>query len=205
MADFLLNYTGNQINNAISSVLTANNNGGIVNASTFNNFPSVLYPVGSVYIMSTNSNPSGFLGGTWELIDKEFKFKYINSYTPTLNTTNCTTAAVEGLLSGHSIWIKFQWTNKTVVNDNNDVQRFTINPNTFGVDAFYAENFPSYTDAGNAIIQYNLSTTGIISTYDTTTSVSAGTSISITTKTFTTAYTHMLDSFCDKFYFKRTA
>lgn len=205
MADFLLNYTGNQINNAISSVLTANNNGGIVNTSTFNNFPSVLYPVGSVYIMSTNSNPSGFLGGTWELIDKEFRCQYIGSYTPTLNTTNCTTAAVEGALAGHSIWIKFSWTNKTEINDNNNVQRFTINPNTFGIDAFYPENFCGFTDAGNSVIQYNLSSAGIISTYDRTTTVAAGTNISVMSRTTTTVFTHMLDSFCDKFYFKRTA
>ena len=32
-----------------------------------------VYPVGSVYITSTNASPASYLGGTWELIDKEFK------------------------------------------------------------------------------------------------------------------------------------
>lgn len=32
-----------------------------------------IYPVGSVYATSTNTNPSNKLGGTWVLIDKEFR------------------------------------------------------------------------------------------------------------------------------------
>jgi hypothetical protein len=33
------------------------------------------HPVGSVLITSTNTNPSASVGGTWELIDKEYNTK----------------------------------------------------------------------------------------------------------------------------------
>ena len=43
-----------------------------INATNLNNNFDVMHPVGSILITSTNTNPSSELGGTWELIDKEF-------------------------------------------------------------------------------------------------------------------------------------
>ena len=209
MADYNSSYTGTQIESAIGSVITANNSGGIINTTSLNTAlnttPLIVFPVGSVYIMSTNTNPSTLFGGTWELIDKEFKYTYVDAFTPTLNTTNTTSATVQGFVTGHNIWIHFTWKNKTEINDGNDVQRFTINPNLFGVSTFFSENFCAFTDAGNSVIMYTLSSDGILYTQDRTTTVSAGTTLSVATKILTTSYTRMLDSWCNKFYFKRTA
>ena len=34
--------------------------------------PQTIQPIGSIYITSTNESPSSYLGGIWELIDKDF-------------------------------------------------------------------------------------------------------------------------------------
>ena len=209
MADFLLNHTGAQINTAISSVITANNNGGIVNADTLNNFSTILFPVGSIYVMSINSNPSSFLGGTWELIDKEFRSQTL-TITPTRNTTNCTSAEASGHLSGHNIYINVKFTNKVAITDST-LHMFTISPSSCGVDAFYLHYLTHFTDGGNSVILSELTEDGKWNTYDVikrgsdTASLAAATNISNIMIDMDSMYTHMLDTFCDKFYFKRTA
>lgn len=209
MADFLLNHTGAQINTAISSVLSANDSGGIVNADALSNFRSVIFPVGSVYIMNTNSNPAGFLGGTWELIDKEFRCQTFD-VTPTKNTTNCTDATAQLHLAGHNIFLRVTFTNKVAITDSS-LTMFTIPPSSCGVDTFYAQHITHFSDGGNAVIRSSLDGSGNWSTIDvlvrgsSTASLAASTEISVTTLLMDTTYTHMLDSFCDKFYFKRTA
>ena len=209
MADFLLNHTGAQINTAISSVLSANDSGGIVNADALSNFRSVIFPVGSVYIMSTNTSPESFLGGTWTLVDKEFRPQNLEP-TVTLNTTNCTSATVGGHVGGHTIFMYFDITNKVALTDT-AVELFTVTPSSCGVDTFYAQRMTHFTDGGNAVINSGLSGAGLWTAYDvmirgsSTASLAAATSLSRVTITMDTTYTHMLDSFCDKFYFKRTA
>ena len=47
----------------------------------------VIYPIGSVYIINTNTNPSTKFGGTWQLIDKEYSAK-IDRLDATIDTTN---------------------------------------------------------------------------------------------------------------------
>ena len=51
------------------------------------------YPINSVVITSTNENPSTKFGGTWELVDKEFKEVYKNYedtvFTKTSNISSC--------------------------------------------------------------------------------------------------------------------
>ena len=60
---------------------------------TKKNFLDMMYPIGSCYTTSTNTDPSSFLGGTWDLIDKGLSSL---TFEPefTLNTTNCTAATV---------------------------------------------------------------------------------------------------------------
>lgn len=76
---------------APDSSATANTSYPIV---TKKNFLDIVYPVGSCITMSSNTNPSSKLGGTWSLIDKKFKPSNRSSTTNgtyiTYNSTNCT-------------------------------------------------------------------------------------------------------------------
>lgn len=52
-------------------------NGTAANASklgnkTWETLKKEMFPVGSVYVMSSNTSPTGLIGGTWERIDKSF-------------------------------------------------------------------------------------------------------------------------------------
>ena len=50
---------------------------------------NLIYPVGSCITMSTNTNPSTKLGGTWTLIDKHMKAQYLDSGIFTANSSAC--------------------------------------------------------------------------------------------------------------------
>lgn len=76
MADFILNKTGTQIQTAIDAVMTAINNGGIVDQNTLNAYPLRLFPIGAIYLMSNNTNPGVLIGGVWTLIDNPSSNKF---------------------------------------------------------------------------------------------------------------------------------
>ena len=164
-------------------------------------------PVGTVVITSTNAAPSNV--GTWELIDKEFTPQYITSGNFTINTTNTTDAYLEVSLGGHGISIKLGTTNKTAITDT-ALDRGTIKLSAIGVTALPCEKrmIVGASDGANAWSLWNIATNGVISTMDCdpkNTSVAAG-NYNYTYADYTVHdHTLMLDSFCNKFYWKRTA
>ncbi len=180
----------------------------------YNNGTSSLYPVGSVYITSTNSNPASYLGGTWSLIDKGFKLtEPYNAGTNvfTLNTTN-TTSLTSCWVSryDHMLQIEIVWVNKVVGNDNtiswgNFNMAALGTTGTFGVTVRH----DGFSDGGNGFLQIALSNTGELVSYDVVTKAANGTIAAGNTLYFTALLpirmSSMLDSFCDKFYWKRTA
>lgn len=210
MADYTLGYTGAQIDTKLGQIKTQSEIQTLINNS-LESYTSTLYPIGSVYVMSTNTNPSTFLGGSWSLIDKEFKAQNISEIslgTSQRNTTNCSEATVSGTLSGHNILIICNFTSKVTVGDTT-LEMFTIPPDSFGVDAFSTQRITFMSDGGDALMQMNLAAAGVLSTldvgnpYTSTHSVSARSFSQFRVNLFT-SYTNMLDSFCNKFYFKRT-
>ncbi len=171
------------------------------------------HPIGSVTIMTTNENPSSIFGGTWELIDKEFASKVVNLKDAfTANTTNTNTSAdLSGFihLSGHSVNLHLSNLTPKVSISDSAIQLGTFNYDKIGVEELFEGSlvFPIFSDAGNAIIMGQLTREGVLQTIDvvpkgTATSMSAnnayfGLEVSV-------LYEKMLDSFCNKFYFKRT-
>lgn len=173
-------------------------------------------PVGTVVCMSSNTAPSYY--GTWELIDKEFKLAQTDKLSSiTLNTTNVTSLGhAYTTWSGHTITISLETLTTKVALADSDVQLMTLTPANFGVTRFgYAASwFTFFSDGGDALLSFTVSTAGVLTSKDgfkiaagssTAHSVPAG-SLGPFQLTFQFAnHSYMNDSYCDKFYFKRTA
>lgn len=169
-----------------------------------------IFPVGGIYISSTNENPSSKLGGNWELIDKEFK-AYAgaseNFFNPNSNVESQETCLVR---SGHSIFVRFKLVNAVAIGDT---------AIAFGEFDWQAMGFTSIgyglfelvggSDGGNAHATARIQASGEMTTIDVIGKTSSDT-IAVGSTIYwifslPIRYTTMLDSFCDKFYWKRTA
>lgn len=189
----------------------------VANANTIDNLSvqdiiNKMYPVGSTYITSTNSNPASYLGGTWSLVDREFKPAYGSSTSNyfTINTTNTTSYTLYFIRSGHSLRIRMNLKNKVVLADS-DLELGTINFADLGINStvYTFTQIPMLSDGGNGYAMINLQgTTGVLSTSDALSpsghSIAAESSCWLEIPVVCN-YTTMIDSFCDKFYWKRTA
>lgn len=176
------------------------------------------HPVGSVICMGSNTNPGNTLGGTWTLIDKEFKTQEItNAFVR--NTTNTTSIDSQSvILSGKSIWVRMGFTNKVALGDTAiEVAYLGTSEsaafNKIGLTSTpYLTRLCGWSDGGNAILQMNLFAGEDSGHYGRVTSVDAqpatcakDSTVFFTASSRITDINKMLDSFCDKFYWKRTA
>lgn len=166
-----------------------------------------IFPKGGIYVSSTNENPSSKFGGTWELIDKEFK-SYAASSNDffNANSTNCELDSCYYTRAGHLIQIRLNYTNKVSLGDTNLVLG-TFDFDELGVTAFPYSlyNIIGATDGGNALLTTYINySTGILTHAESTSTVAVNNSCYLLFEVALT-YDRMLDSFCDKFYWKRTA
>lgn len=188
----------------------------IITAANLNNIQDELirlggfFPIGSCYTTSTNTNPSTWLGGTWELIDKRFKGAVLSGATLfTINSTNISSlSSCYAVLSGNTIDMRISVVNAVAFSDT-ALQIGTINLSAIGVDTkFHITKYLTscYCDAANAVTSFTVAnSTGVVTVTE-----SAGNSGStgLTYHFHITAslkYTTMLDNFCDQFIWKRTA
>lgn len=177
------------------------------------NMGKTLYPVNSVYVTSTNKNPSSYLGGTWTLFDKEFKSSYTSSSTSgtlfKMNTTNLSAFSLAVVRGGHALRFRLSFTNKVALKDDT-LQLGTIDLAACGISGNLTYNVyvNGRTDGGNVMMMGTLAyDTGIITHYDIVgaDSVAAGKSDCHYDFTIPVLFSQMSDSLCDKFYWKRTA
>ena len=183
------------------------------------------HPVGSVLITSTNVSPATSIGGEWSLIDKEYK----NDYRATYNFSGWTPATTNGatlelssrggfIWNGHSLFIQIVLVAPSTVELNSGAVLGTISRPSCGIKengTFYLcpENGIALvsTDDSNYTISYDFYYDGKI-TFKSILSSSgtARTTLPKGAKIYIDApiqvlTSDMLDNFCDKFYWKRTA
>lgn len=171
-----------------------------------------VYPVGICIETSDSSfDPNTAWGGTWELIDKEFKSEVSSSDALfTANSTNCELSSCYYTRSGHSLQIRLNFTNKVALTDS------AVDLGNFNYDELGITTMPfslyyelGTTDDGNGIFLFcvdyesgNIESREVLSKNDN--SIAVDSSCYLLFESVVTA-SRMIDSFCDKFYWKRTA
>lgn len=172
----------------------------------------ILYPVGYITITSENVNPSNKLGGTWELIDKEFSNMHssdIKYFTP--NTKNISLTAFHIMRSGHNVKMRINFNNLVSLADST-IEIGMVNYENVGVSdiGFGLYYLIGASDGGNGIFLTQLHwETGVVSTTDVVTKKSEGNIASNNScyilMDLTLEKEYMLDEACDKFYWKRVS
>ena len=163
------------------------------------------YPTGTVVCMSTNTNPSNYYGGTWELIDKEFASgDNIGGWS---HTSNCSSSDFDFSRAGHTLFFSGGFTTANKWEDS-DIHLGTVNFSSCGVSRIGSDiYFVAYTDDGNSGLMCEIEyDTGKLIVHDNfgDSYIAAGRNGKWSC-TVTVPMSYMNDSACNKFYFKRTA
>ena len=185
-----------------------------LNAENLNHNFDLMHPVGSIHITSTNENPSSKFGGTWELIDKEFKELKATDENGTYFTINEAGATNYSLLfvrTGKTLSCKLTVTNAVELADG-DVVFGTLNYEKLGISGvhFGLSGVLGSSDGGNGIFLFSIKwDTGVVTSSDVVSKISGETIAAGKTcimQFYLSCDTRlMLDSACDKFYWKRTS
>lgn len=163
------------------------------------------YPVGHIVVTSTNSNPRGRYGGTWELIEKDFASSDgIGGWS---HTSSCSSSDFDFSRSGGTLFLSGGFTAGVQWNDDT-IHAGTINFSACGVSRLGADAyFVAYTDAGNSGLMCEIEfDTGRLLVVDNFGDqyISSGRYIKWSCAIpIPTGY--KLDAACDRFYWKRTA
>lgn len=169
-----------------------------------------IFPLGSVVMTSENNAPS--FAGTWELIDKSFKAETITTNVSdyfTLNTTNMTSVSSFVLIkSEKQIAVRLRFVTKVALSETN-TNFGTFSVAALGMSAMYQFNFTAQSDNGNAQLSMVLTGEGVLRCDDVITKTSGGSLAAGSQVDMYFVYAanknHLLDSACDRFYWKRTA
>lgn len=178
-----------------------------------------VYPVNSVVITSTNTNPSSDFGGTWVLMNKEYRVQKLpaNDYA-TWNSSLTNDGDGYILIAGNRVSAVLTFTNKIALNDDK-VEIVEFPWNDIGVNASLTlpcvVSNDYFCDGANTVGLAGMATSWVgqrgffvIEHNDV---VPQGSSGVATGHMFYLKMdlwledSQMLDSFCDKFYWKRTA
>lgn len=159
------------------------------------------YPVGSTYITRTNTNPKAWLGGEWELYDKKFK-NLLKAATVTRNDSSSFGASINLSDSVVSGYVNF--TPSKAMNDTT-LKVGQINLSSIGLTALGTSRITAWTDAGNACVLVTLESDGVLNVNDVIgqSTVASGNAVYFSFSKVC-VMSNMLDSYCDRFYWRRT-
>lgn len=172
-----------------------------------------MYPVGSVYITDTNTNPATYLGGTWKLVEKHFKRQILKSTDVSGLITKgnyCNDCTFYFMLDGQTIHVSgsFSFTTTLLTTNLNvgtiDFTKIGCSQLRVTTNAFASSDSAAgvaylrmgYGDGILVAQRFIPSTDGA--------SLPAETTLNCTFSMFT-GDAYMDDAFCDKFFWKRTA
>ena len=181
------------------------------------------YPVGAVYCSSTNTNPSSRFGGTWQLINKGFKSSaeaYTNETTtnatfifepyanPEDYTSNVFITSAYVVRNDSTVRVRLCIYTTDTISDTG-MTLGTLKFNNIGITNLDIGYFgqSTFSDGANGGIVWNLHyNTGVITQTDiiSTSNLKSESEFYIDLSILT-RHEKMLDSLCDKFYWKRTA
>lgn len=176
-------------------------------ASTTIPKPYPIPAIGSVIITSTNTNPTNTYGGTWELVDKEYKPQIIDDTSIFTKGSVASFDFLYVILKGHTIKIRIRITTNSTLNDS-DMNLGTFDLTKIGHVQQNCTStwFVSQTDAGNAMVVTRI-VNGLITSFDIVHKTSNGTSASGARidilLDLPITMSAMADSFCNKFYWRR--
>ena len=162
--------------------------------------------VGDIVITSTNENPSERLGGTWELIDKEFTNVETSSvgFEPSNNVKDVTASFTR---SGHTIILNLAFATNVELSDSS-ILLGTINFEELGITRFgFNTRETGFCDGGNSVLMiYVSASTGEMFCVDVVGANTVAENAScLVTIPFQFVYTYMLDEKCNKFYWKKVS
>ena len=190
-----------------------------LNRNTFQEMQKELnaYVVGNVLITSTNENPSTYLGGSWELIDKEYKSAFIygdksnDYYDKTMVTIDdkyyTNNNGIDIVRAGHTITIRLNISlNYEILPDENLAIGF-LHFSNLGCKKLAVKNLPSlaFNDGtGNGAFWYIDANEGYLNIIEDLRGKGfvKGNELNFYVE-LNIPYQYMLDDFCDKFYWKR--
>ncbi len=171
------------------------------------------YPVGSIWVGGKNGSepidPSEIFGGTWLLIDKEFKSTNYkdegNGGMLSVNKSIINEYYIYSIYSGHTIRIRLAFTPNIAFIDDQTIEIGQFNFEKMGLDGFYNSmmDIPAMSDDSNGLVMATIKNSGEITVNDVIKSTTAGKRIYINGE-ITCRYTEMHNDFCDKFYWQRT-
>ena len=191
-------------------------------AKTLYNLLNALHPVGSILTTSSKNSPAATFGGSWELVDKAFKYtkKVITDAnsssfwqqhlgvlgSPSNESSNIVTVCDHvvticiNIKAGQSV---------TITDDNRDLGK--ILPECCGITEFPYTIFDAtvFSDEGDCLLACALKTDGTVEAHDVinindTHTIAAGSNFYIYF-VIPVPHTLMKEDACDRFYWKRTA
>jgi hypothetical protein len=176
---------------------------------------NLIYPVGAVYISETNTNPSTLFGGEWNLVNKEFSSaKGSDTGTGTYFSKDSTNVSSYGLYFRRNctnVDIRLMVKNAVELSDEKVILG-NILFEALGFSGLYYSLYSHLggTDGGNAVVQCTLMyNNGEVSANDVV-HKEAGSNVAVDSEVYfefslTIPMEYMLDSACDKFYWKRVS
>ena len=99
MPDYSMYHTGEELDETITDVLEAKNNGGI---TPLNALLDLIYPVGSIYMSVNATSPSTLFGGTWVALQGRFLVGANSTYTGGSTGGSATMAHTHTLAHTHT-------------------------------------------------------------------------------------------------------
>lgn len=168
-----------------------------------------IYPINSVYVSANKDNPKSYLGGEWELIDKEFISSNLSNSSIFSPSSNIQDVVVHVVRAGHSFSVRLGFENTVALGDGATLLG-TLDFSKLGVSRLFAgvQYIYAGSDAGNGYALCSLNwSTGELQSIDVNCKGGA-TSIAANNQFYLqfwidSSVDYMLNDACDRFYWKR--